>query len=478
MSTLETLKNILVSSTQFQLPSISQFLPLDIKKIKENLGLEENAKENGNKQLPNSDSDDFDDVENAIINTIEAERARCLNEFHDHLTTYNQRLANLNIEARLTQVTIAAREAIGDFKEQIHQGQDDLTIYREDVKEHADNLKRFKIANELNRPAHYPRSKILHVGFIFILFLIEVILNGSFLAAGNDLGLLGGIIEAVVIAILNIVFALLIGAKVVPFIWHKGFIQKLVAIATTLVFLPLNFFFNIGVAHYRDALGGEISEHAYKIAWSSVWATPFDIADFKSWMMVGLGCSFALFALIDGFKMDDPYPHYGNVTRGRRRAYEIYADKKASLLDDLRSTRDEASSALAQLKDELVKRRQEHDSIIANRQNLLVNLETHQNYLESSGRELVTFYRARNREARNTPPPKYFDRAWHLERRASPVLPVTTLSDEHLNEVMTEASTKIQLAINEVMDAFDQAIVKIAQIDEITNSKEADRGAA
>jgi hypothetical protein len=80
MSTLEKLKNLLGSSTQIQLPSISQFLPLNIKKIKETLRLEEKAKENGSNQRPRSGSEDFDDVESEIINIIEGERARRLSE--------------------------------------------------------------------------------------------------------------------------------------------------------------------------------------------------------------------------------------------------------------------------------------------------------------------------------------------------------------------------------------------------------------
>jgi hypothetical protein len=107
MNTLEKIKDFLVYSEQIHLSGISQFLQLDINKIKKELRLEDRARENGNQHLPSSDCDDFDEVESEIINIIEAERSRCLNEFNDHLTTYNQRLANLNIEARLTQITLA-----------------------------------------------------------------------------------------------------------------------------------------------------------------------------------------------------------------------------------------------------------------------------------------------------------------------------------------------------------------------------------
>ncbi|MBD9361768.1 hypothetical protein [Methylomonas fluvii] len=472
MKTLDKIKDLLVSSEQIHLSGIGQFQRLDINKLKKELRLDERAKENGSKQLPSSGSEDFDDVESEIINTIEAERGICLNEFSDHLTTYNQRLANLNIEARLTQVTLAAKEAIGDFKAQIHQGQDDLEIARDDVDKHANQLKNFKLEHGLTRPAHYPRSKVFHLGVIAIIFVAECLFNALFLAVGNEFGLLGGVGEAFVISLVNIGIALFLGRKAVPFIFHKHFGLKLFWGAIILIFCLGNFGFNLLVAHYRDALAIEMSDKAAITAMSSFMASPFNITDFKSWIMVGVGCFFALIALFDGLGMDDPYPKYGHWDRLRRRAYETYADKKASLLEDLKDTRDGASIGLAQLKEDLIKRRQEHDSIIANRTNLLINFDTHQNYLESCGRELITFYRARNRESRNTKPPKHFDHAWRLERKHSPVLPPLSLSDERLNEVMIEASTTIQAAISDVMDEFDRAINKIEQISTILYQKE------
>jgi hypothetical protein len=476
MKALEKLKDLLVSSEQIHSVGISQFLPLNLDKVKKDLKLEEKAKDNGSKQLPSSESDDFDEVESAIINVIETERARCLNEFNDHLTTYNQRLANLNIEARLTQVTLAAKEAKGDFKEQINQGQDDLITSRDNLKEHASHVENFKRENGLARPAHYPSSKLFHWGIIAILYIGEAFLNAQFLAVGNEFGLLGGFGEAIMIAFLNIGGALFIGRTVVPWLWHKKIVWKLLGTVLTASFVVANGALNVFVAHYRDALANTMSDQAAMLAVSSFIADPFNIHDFKSWMMVGVGCFFALIALLDGFGMDDPYPNYGHWDRRRRRAYETYADKKAYLFDDLKQTRETASTGLAQLKDDLVKRRQEHDSIIANRSNLLTNFDTHQNYLESCGRELITLYRARNREARNTTPPKHFDRAWHLDRKVTPAVPASIFSDKHLNEVMAEASATIQSAITDVMEAFDQAIDRIDQINSILSEKETEHG--
>jgi hypothetical protein len=364
---------------------------------------------------------------------------------------------------------LASQQAIGDFKVKIIQEQNELIIPRQHVKEHTDSFIKFKSENKLERPAKYPVSKFLYFGIVGFLFLIEAIFNGSFLSVGNELGLLGGFLEAVVIAFLNIVLATLIGSMIVPFIWHKNVVIKFIGIGITAALIVFNVFFNICVAHYRNALVNNISDQAVKVAWDSFITAPFDIADFKSWMLVAIGCLFALFALIDGFKMDDPYPGYGSIQRGKQKAYEIYANQKSNLLEDLSDTRDDATDTLTQLKEDLVKRRQEHDVIIASRQNLLMNLAVHHNYLDGCCRELIAFYRAKNKDARETKEPKYFDRSISFIRTAIPVLPHLTLSDDHLNEVMKEANSSIQIAIQQVMDAFTNAITEIAQIDEIIN---------
>jgi hypothetical protein len=43
------------------------------------------------------------------------------------------------------------------------------------------------------------------VAFLLCLFVAETYINGAFLAKGNELGLLGGVVEALVFAILNLV---------------------------------------------------------------------------------------------------------------------------------------------------------------------------------------------------------------------------------------------------------------------------------
>jgi hypothetical protein len=51
----------------------------------------------------------------------------------------------------------------------------------------------------------------LKIGILAILFLVEVVINGSFLAKSNAQGLLGGAVQAVSFAALNIIASFLWG---------------------------------------------------------------------------------------------------------------------------------------------------------------------------------------------------------------------------------------------------------------------------
>jgi hypothetical protein len=50
--------------------------------------------------------------------------------------------------------------------------------------------------------------------------------------------------------------------------------------------------FNLLVAHYRGALGGDMPETAHIQAGLAFVANPFGIIDVKSWLLVGLGLLF------------------------------------------------------------------------------------------------------------------------------------------------------------------------------------------
>jgi hypothetical protein len=70
MALIETLEDLITSTDQIHVSSINEFLPLDIKNIQKKLKIAERATENGSRELPSSESDDIDDVENIMGNNL------------------------------------------------------------------------------------------------------------------------------------------------------------------------------------------------------------------------------------------------------------------------------------------------------------------------------------------------------------------------------------------------------------------------
>ncbi len=277
---------------------------------------------------------------------------------------------------------------------------------------------------------------------------------------------------------MNIGGSLIVGIYIARQINHRSLWRRLGSSVLLLFYIGIIFAFNLGVAHYRDALGGPAPEKAAQTAVIMIQANLIGVTDFESWMMVGLGCMFALIALIDGYKMDDRYPGYGALDRAHRVRLDDYADHMSQLIDELKNTCDAATQAMHDLYTDLVKRGGEHDAILASRTRLINAFNAHLVYLESAGNELLASYRQANRSARTSPPPKHFDQAWMLQKPEDPEPPPHTIAPERLAEILRAMDQESKQAVKDLHDAFDGAVQGYRQIDQLKPRQEQVRAAS
>ena len=107
--------------------------------------------------------------------------------------------------------------------------------------------------------------------------------NSFFFASASDLGLLGGLFQALFISIANIGSALLVGMYVVPYKNHVDLKKQFKAKVATVLYVLFAFLFNLGTAHYRTLL--EIDPINAKIyAVPRMFQDPLAI-NFESWMI-------------------------------------------------------------------------------------------------------------------------------------------------------------------------------------------------
>ena len=73
-------------------------------------------------------------------------------------------------------------------------------------------------------------------------------MNGAFLAKGNEQGLLGGAVQAVSFALLNVLVSFLIGLSVVRLLNHRSFGLKVFGLCGLLLYLAFALGVNISLA--------------------------------------------------------------------------------------------------------------------------------------------------------------------------------------------------------------------------------------
>ena len=392
------------------------FPQLDVEGLKSQLGLVEEGRKRGAHDSPTSDMDHYDDIEQKIISILESEAKKTTQSFEAHLDTYTQRINNLRHSTAHSHIRSPVDQAQAQFHASLNKELNELIQLQQNVRDNENDVDTFKREHDLDRAPHYPESRVKHWGLIGILLLIEAVLNGSFLALGNELGLLGGTFEAIVIALINVLLGLFVGWKVVTQWNHRSPYRKIPGSIGATVYLIGMSGFNLAVAHYRTALGGDVPEDAPRIAFETLTATPFLVDDIQSWLMFLLGCVFSVIAAIDGWMMDDPYPGYGRLARLRDEARKDLSEQRNLLFDELDTIRDKAIMEMGDALRGIQKERAEYQGIIDGRSSLESSFHQHMSHIEEAANHLLHSYRDANIKARKTEPPRHFSKKWKLER--------------------------------------------------------------
>jgi hypothetical protein len=169
-----------------------------------------------------------------------------------------------------------------------------------------------------------------------------------------------------------------------------------------------------------------------------------------------LGITFNVAAAFDRWKMDDPYPGYGELARRREALESEYICQKQEVENYLAEIKDNALTAVAALSSEIEALKEEHRAIVLSRTNLIERFRGHMQYLEQCGNELLTVYRRANSSRRSTPPPSHFHCKWRLPQIAYSLQSgkVPKIEADTLVENVREVRTTIIEAFRKSMDEF------------------------
>lgn len=449
-------------------PSILEFPAIDTDGMVRRMRLRELGRERGQKNLPSSDNDVLDSVEQSIINEIENEGKTQFSSYLDHQKTYAERAGDASIHSLIVSMATVAGDAITDFERKTHIGTSNLYALKRDLIESERTLNNFKKQHGLERPARDLDNKSIKVGLLILILALEAVLNGFFLSQGSDLGLIGGMMQALLIAAINVFVGVVVGRLMLPWIFHRNYTARVVATLGVGVYLAANAGFNLAVAHYRNAMASDPLE-ASTLAYRSLLAHPLGIYDLQSWALFIVGFAFSLIAAYDALRMDDPYPGYGMQTRQNRETIEEYNALKDELLAELHLIKKTAEEKMDDLARNIQTRQSEYSFILKKSHALREAMIQHYVHLESAVNTLLSYYRDENRSHRNSPAPARFNTRHTLQRPIFGIPGLTDPNTEEPEEALRRALEELPKHRESLHNGFRKAYAEYKRIDDLVS---------
>lgn len=468
METLGKVAEWLGRGTSAYLPSTQIFPRIDADDLARRLRIRDLARERASKEEPPTGAETLDAVEQDILRHIADEIAQGRSYALRELQGYGARLSATRLDTKEVEIRNVARDAVSQFGVEIRDGSNRLNIYFQNVRDAHGERKRFRERNALERPVDEPSSLLLYWGLITVLFTIEIVFNSFFFAVGLETGLLGGAIEAVLFALPNIGSGLLVGWYLYPLMNHVSGWKRWYFRFGAIVHFALVAVFNVAVAHYRIALQGPTPENAAHLAVQTLISNPLLVNDMHSLLLIVVGVMFSIFAAVDGYRMQDPYPGYSRVQKRYRSFADQYAYYQRTIVDELEEVKNQAVDVLSQLKDEIPRFHSDLEGLLGSQSQLIKEFDEHCNHLQRCCLRLITLYREENKRARSSETPAYFMKAPELPKAvAIDVNNGPRIDLEKQSEVAAGCTEELEAACQKIYQQFDELQRKFPLLEQI-----------
>jgi len=337
------------------------------------------------------------------------------------LLGFRRRIDEVDLQRRLTDLGRLPNKLQDNLRELSTDTVTNLLPKRNELLKANQELEDLKSRYNLSRDPRYPESRLLHWAFLFLFVLIETGVNAYFFAQGSDQGLVGGLMVAFFLALVDIVFIFNFG-RLIPGVLAPMPWWRLAGIAATVMSVVWILGYNLLVAHVREQLQLDPTA-GVEAAWKSFQANPFGLHDLQSWLLFVLGLAFSVGALFDGIKWDDSFPRYGDLHRRARDLGESYRVLHRRVLDRGRSLRDQVLKE----KEKQLRSAKNDQLALGNavdvKETMIVNFRRYVTECESACNALLGIYRSANEKSRKTPCPSYFSEPFRFE-------PPTVLEEE------------------------------------------------
>jgi len=442
------------------LPSTQAFPPLDVDQISRDLDLEHLARER-----PITPADGAaESAELRISQEVQNRARKAAEEYRTRLALYESRIREATASSELRiEIEAAGRAALSDFDMLGTNDRNHLFTRRLEVRDREAEYDRFRSAHGLTRLARTPSTteRIVIRLVLAIAFCGESIINGMFFAQGSEGGLIGGVLQAAVLAILNVVAAIAFAVYGRPALVHRSLILKVFGTAAFLCYIGWALFINLVIAHFRELFIPNTGQVDMNILWGRVLTDPWTLQDPQSWLLGCLGLIISLIAAISASRLDDPYWGYGEVARAREHAIAQFAAEKELCLFRLQNRRDEAVDDMKEVMHELRRYEYERRLAVTGRERLHQDFMLYLDHLAGVYGHLVGNYRtlvAKELEEQQLPAPSFSSQVGSIELPRPALESIPKMDDD----IRDEAVRKLEHYIKAINDEFAKRVREYA----------------
>ncbi len=381
-----------------------------IKKFK----IDEEAKKDGEKNLPRSDRKNLSAAEEKIKGHYYSIMQNSKKFGTEYSNNVKQNIDNSGIMTVDAKIDNYKKDSTNWFNEKKKESKNFKYFDNEKIKDATNRYNEFRKKHSLNRRANFPPSLVYYYATVSALFLAECLINGLFLKEVTRSGIMGGIGIAVIISFFNVWIGFLYGRFVLPFKNHFNGTVKFFGFLSLLIilvwFLCVNFF----VAHYRDLIVVN-NEIAFIEVVQFILASPLEIKDFISFALLVVGIVFGVSAVGSGYKSDDPYPGFGAAERFKDNTMKRYADTHYKYLMECKDHKDHLIREIRELYKQMRIKYKSINQMIDLFTTLGEKYEIQIKRINSECKQAIMHYRNENERVRADKPPKYFEKPFIFE---------------------------------------------------------------
>jgi len=480
-------------NTSFEFPKV------DFKKDIANLGIDKLAKLDGQKNLPHPDRKVLDATEEKIVGYYSERLTSDSKKSHADANQLKQNINDLGALPIITNIEKVKRDTSNDFSEQEKETKDFEYFTNKEILDVNKIYQKFRKKNNLSHDAFYPASRKLYFYIIGLLVVCEIIFNGFFFREVTARGLLGGIGISVFISLLNVIAGFYFGWLIFPYTNHIKSLYKNLSYIFTGVFSLYLLNVNFLAAHFREAVvcirlsirDEKLPEFCLNynlinldtnslnitsiVKYMYTYPNIFNLNEVTSLALLFAGLFFAIVAIIDGYKSDDPYPNYGNIERRRNNIIKKYRKDIWDYIDACKKMKDKKIKEVEELISHV---RINHRTVkymidIYTTYDRIYNLHVQQ--LEKACHIVLQHYRAENmRNRTDNTSPSYYENKFKFQ--SVPKLDIDASHEKEIFNKMQNFNNNLQenqhQIISHIQACYEKSISKFKHIPDFDKVKD------